>query len=280
VKDMMIYIRKKSLGFILGCAFLLFASLFIYEAMFNFSVTVSTEITNWGLSFRENGKAPIANATSRALKEYNAFYVGDDEEKVIYLTFDAGFENGYTESILDTLKKHDVKAAFFLVGHYLEEEPLLVKRMVDEGHIVGNHTYHHPDMSQISEKESFSKELTSLEELYKQITGTDMKKYYRPPQGKFNEDNLIMANELGYKTIFWSLAYVDWYNDKQPTKEQAFNKLVPRIHPGAVLLLHSTSKTNSEILDELLTKYKEEGYVFKSLDDLTGANNREQNSEQ
>lgn len=277
---MMIYIRKKSLGFILGCAFLLFASLFIYEAMFNFSVTVSTEITNWGLSFRENGKAPIANATSRALKEYNAFYVGDDEEKVIYLTFDAGFENGYTESILDTLKKHDVKAAFFLVGHYLEEEPLLVKRMVDEGHIVGNHTYHHPDMSQISEKESFSKELTSLEELYKQITGTDMKKYYRPPQGKFNEDNLIMANELGYKTIFWSLAYVDWYNDKQPTKEQAFNKLVPRIHPGAVLLLHSTSKTNSEILDELLTKYKEEGYVFKSLDDLTGANNREQNSEQ
>lgn len=277
---MMIYIRKKSLGFILGCAFLLFASLFIYEAMFNFSVTVSTEITNWGLSFRENGKAPIANATSRALKEYNAFYVGDDEEKVIYLTFDAGFENGYTESILDTLKKHDVKAAFFLVGHYLEEEPLLVKRMVDEGHIVGNHTYHHPDMSQISEKESFSKELTSLEELYKQITGTDMKKYYRPPQGKFNEDNLIMANELGYKTIFWSLAYVDWYNDKQPTKEQAFNKLVPRIHPGAVLLLHSTSKTNSEILDELLIKYKEEGYVFKSLDDLTGANNREQNSEQ
>lgn len=277
---MMIYIRKKSLGFILGCAFLLFASLFIYEAMFNFSVTVSTEITNWGLSFRENGKAPIANATSRALKEYNAFYVGDDEEKVIYLTFDAGFENGYTESILDTLKKHDVKAAFFLVGHYLEEEPLLVKRMVDEGHIVGNHTYHHPDMSQISEKESFSKELTSLEELYKQITGTDMKKYYRPPQGKFNEDNLIMANELGYKTIFWSLAYVDWYNDKQPTKEQAFNKLVPRIHPGAVLLLHSTSKTNSEILDELLTKYKEEGYVFKSLDDLTGANDRQQNSEQ
>lgn len=276
----MIYIRKKSLGFILGCAFLLFASLFIYEAMFNFSVTVSTEITNWGLSFRENGKAPIANATSRALKEYNAFYVGDDEENVIYLTFDAGFENGYTESILDTLKKHDVKAAFFLVGHYLEEEPLLVKRMVDEGHIVGNHTYHHPDMSQISEMESFSKELTSLEELYKQITGTDMKKYYRPPQGKFNEDNLIMANELGYKTIFWSLAYVDWYNDKQPTKEQAFNKLVPRIHPGAVLLLHSTSKTNSEILDELLTKYKEEGYVFKSLDDLTGANDRQQNSEQ
>jgi len=267
---MIIYIRKKSIGLVLGCVVLLFACLFGYEAMSNFSVTVSTEITNWGLSFRENGKAPVGNATARALKEYNAYYVGDDDEKVIYLTFDAGFENGYTEKILDTLKKHDVKAAFFLVGHYLEEEPLIVKRMVEEGHIVGNHTYHHPDMSKISDMESFKKELVSMEELYKQITGQDLSKYYRPPQGKFNENNLIMANDLGYITIFWSLAYVDWYTDKQPTKEQAFNKLVPRIHPGAVLLLHSTSKTNSEILDELLTKYKEEGYIFKTLDDLTG----------
>lgn len=277
---MIIYIRKKSIGIVLGCAVLLFASFFVYEAMFNFSVTVLSEITNWGLSFKEDGRAPIANATSRALKEYNAYYVGNDDDKVIYLTFDAGFENGYTENILDTLKEHDVKAAFFLVGHYLEEEPLLVKRMVEEGHIVGNHTYHHPDMSKISDKDSFSKELTSLEELYKQVTGQEMPKYYRPPQGKFNENNLIMANDLGYKTIFWSLAYVDWYNDKQPTKEQAFNKLVPRIHPGAVLLLHSTSKTNSEILDELLTKYKSEGYIFESLDDLTGASRNEVNREQ
>lgn len=276
---MIIYIRKNSIGIILGLLVLLFASLFFYESLFNFSVTVSTEITNWGLSFRENGKAPIGNATARALKEYNAYYVGDDEEKVIYLTFDAGFENGNTEQILDTLKNHDVKAAFFLVGHYLEEEPLLVKRMVDEGHIVGNHTYHHPDMSKISDVESFKKELVSLEELYKQITNQDMPKYYRPPQGKFNENNLVMANDLGYKTIFWSLAYVDWYTDKQPSKEQAFNKLVPRIHPGAILLLHSTSTTNTEILDELLTKYKEQGYTFKTLDDLTGASENDQNPE-
>lgn len=273
---MFIYIRKKSLGIILGCTVILFASLFIYEAMFNFSVTVSTEITNWGLSFREEGRAPIGNATAKALKEYNAYYVGDDDEKVVYITFDAGFENGYTEHILDTLKKHDVKAAFFLVGHYLEEEPLLVKRMVEEGHIVGNHTYHHPDMSKISDMENFKKELITLEELYKQITNEDMPKYYRPPQGKFSEDNLIMANDLGYKTIFWSLAYVDWYNDKQPTKEHAFSKLLPRVHPGAVILLHSTSKTNAEILDELLTKYKEEGYTFKTLDELTSGSNNEQ----
>jgi peptidoglycan-N-acetylmuramic acid deacetylase len=141
--------------------------------------------------------------------------------------------------------------------------------MVEEGHIVGNHTFNHPDMSKISDKESFRKELTSLDELYKQVTGQDIAKYYRPPQGKFNEQNLAMAKELGYKTIFWSLAYADWYNDKQPTKEQAFSKLLPRIHPGAVLLLHSTSKTNSEILDELLTNYEEAGYTFKTLDDLT-----------
>lgn len=276
---MIIYIRKKSIGIVLGLFVLLFACLFFYESLFNFSVTVSTEITNWGLSFRENGKPPIGNATARALKEYNAYYVGDDDENVIYLTFDAGFENGNTEQILDTLIKHDVKAAFFLVGHYLEEEPLMVKRMVDEGHIVGNHTYHHPDMSKISDVESFKKELVILEELYKQITNQDMPKYYRPPQGKFNENNLIMANDLGYKTIFWSLAYVDWYTDKQPTKEQAFNKLIPRIHPGAVLLLHSTSTTNTEILDELLTKYKEQGYTFKTLDDLTGVNENKQNPE-
>ena len=141
--------------------------------------------------------------------------------------------------------------------------------MVREGHIVGNHTYHHPDMSLISDKESFKKELTSLEELYKEITGEEMPKYYRPPQGKFSEENLRMADELGYKTIFWSLAYVDWYKDDQPTKEQAFSKLIPRIHPGAVVLLHSTSDTNEMILDELLTKWKDLGYTFKTLDDLT-----------
>ncbi len=267
---MFIYIRKKTIGIFLSCVVLIFACLFIYEAMFNFSISVSTEITNWGLSFRENGKAPVGNCSSKVLKEYDAYYVGDDASKDIYLTFDAGFENGFTPNILDVLKKHDVKAAFFLVGHYLEEEPELVKRMVEEGHIVGNHTYNHPDMSKISDVESFKKELSSLEELYKQVTGLDMPRYYRPPQGKFNENNLIMAKDLGYKTIFWSLAYVDWYQDKQPTKEHALSKLIPRTHPGAVILLHSTSKTNSEILDELITKWKEDGYSFKTLDDLTG----------
>lgn len=251
---------------------LLLGILFVYKMGKNFSLSVSASISNWGLKFNAEGTAPMGNAGKEYLKKYNAYYVGNPEDKCIYLTFDAGFENGNTANILDTLQSHDVKAAFFLVGHYLEKEPDLVKRMVEEGHIVANHTYHHPDMSLISDKEAFRKELLSLEDLYKEITGHEMPKYYRPPQGKFNEENLKMANELGYKTIFWSLAYVDWYKDKQPSKEEAFSKLIPRIHPGAVVLLHSTSDTNELILDELLTRWKDLGYTFKTLDHLTRSN--------
>ena len=143
--------------------------------------------------------------------------------------------------------------------------------MADEGHIVGNHTYHHPDMSRISTQETFSKELGDVESLYKEITGKDMVKYYRPPQGKYSKDNLQMAKDLGYHTFFWSLAYVDWYQDQQPSHEEAFGKLLGRIHPGAVVLLHNTSSTNAQILDELLTKWEEMGYSFKSLDELISA---------
>ena len=187
---------------------------------------------------------------------------------MIYLTFDAGYENGNTEPILEALKKHNVSATFFVVGHYLESAPELIKRMVEEGHTVGNHTYHHPDMSQISDTASFQKEMDGVAELFKKITGQEMVKFYRPPQGKYSETNLQMAKEMGYHTFFWSLAYVDWYQDEQPTKEEAFDKLLGRIHPGAVVLLHSTSQTNGEILDELLTKWEEMGYSFKTLSEL------------
>ena len=148
-----------------------------------------------------------------------------------------------------------------------------LKRMVEEGHIVGNHTYHHPDMSKIGDMASFQQEIGAVEEKFRQITGQDMPKYYRPPQGKFNESNLKMAQELGYQTIFWSLAYVDWYTDKQPTQEEAYQKLLPRIHPGAIVLLHVTSQTNGEIMDELLTKWEEQGYTFGTLDQLTAQGN-------
>ena len=154
------------------------------------------------------------------------------------------------------------------MGNYIETSPDIVKRMVAEGHTVGNHTMHHPDMSAIGTEEAFKAELNDLEAKYKEVTGQDMLKIYRPPQGKYSESNLKMANEMGYKTVFWSLAYVDWYESKQPTKQEAFDKLLPRIHPGAVVLLHSTSKTNGEILDELLTKWEEEGYIFKPITEL------------
>ncbi|MBO5129365.1 MAG: delta-lactam-biosynthetic de-N-acetylase [Oscillospiraceae bacterium] len=226
------------------------------------------ETGSWGLSFRTEGAAPLGNAGSEQLAKYDAAYLGDTSKKVIYLTFDAGYENGCTAKILDTLKEHNVPAAFFLVGNYIEQNADLVRRMAEEGHIVGNHTMHHYDMSKISDKADFEKELTDLENLFKETTGKDLPKYYRPPQGIYSEENLQMAKELGYKTVFWSLAYVDWQNDAQPTKEQAFSKLLPRIHPGAVVLLHSTSQTNAEILDELLTKWKEMGYTFGSIGDL------------
>ena len=226
------------------------------------------ETAAWGLSFRTEGAPPVGPAGSAQLKEYHAAYLGDTSQQKIYLTFDAGYENGCTAKILDILKKHNVPAAFFLVGNYMEQNADLVRRMEAEGHIVGNHTMHHPDMSKISDKAAFSKEILDLEALYKEITGKEMKKYYRPPQGIYSEENLKMARELGYKTVFWSLAYVDWNNDSQPTREQAFGKLIPRIHNGAVVLLHSTSRTNAEILDELLTKWKDLGYTFGTMEEL------------
>lgn len=230
--------------------------------------SMAEEAENWGLGFGAEGTKPTGNATAEELKKYNAYYVGDDEDKVIYLTFDCGYENGNTEPILDALKKHNAKATFFVVGHFLETAPEIAKRMTEEGHVVGNHTYHHPDMSTISDLESFRKEVEDVETLYKEITGKDMIKYYRPPQGKYSAENLKMAKELGYSTFFWSLAYVDWNADSQPTREQAFDKLLSRIHPGAIVLLHSTSKTNGEILDELLTKWEEMGYRFAPLSEL------------
>ena len=234
------------------------------------AVEAAASNDNWGLSFQEEGKTPVGNATPEFLKQYNAYFCGNSEDKKIYLTFVCGYENGYTPAILDALEKHNVKAAFFVVGNYLETSPDLVKRMVEEGHIVGNHTYHHPDMSQISDPASFQEEITSLEKKYQEITGLEMQKFYRPPQGKYSESNLKMAQELGYQTVFWSLAYVDWYVDQQPTQEEAYAKLLPRIHPGAVVLLHSTSKTNAEILDDLLTKWEQEGYTFGTLNELCG----------
>ena len=228
---------------------------------------------NWGLGFGKSGECPTGNSSAKELQKYNAYYVGDTKEKKIYLTFDCGYENGNTEAILEALKKHNVQATFFVVGHYLESAPELVQRMTQEGHTVGNHTYHHPDMSKISEQSAFQKEMDDVRKLYQKVTGEEMSMYYRPPQGKYSIDNLQMAKDLGYATFFWSLAYVDWKTDAQPTHEEALQKLTSRVHPGAIVLLHNTSQTNGEILDELLTKWEEMGYSFGTLDELISAPN-------
>lgn len=255
------------IGVLFVCCYILGACIAILQNAYG-NNRVHEEVDNWGLGFHTEGQPPNGNATADELKQYDAYYIGDTTKKVIYLTFDAGYENGYTSMILDALKKHEVPATFFLVGNYLSTAPDLVKRMVDEGHMVANHTNNHPNMAGISNKESFSKELTSLEDMYRDIIGQEMPKFYRPPQGKYSKDNLKMAQEMGYKTFFWSLAYVDWYNDKQPSHQEAFKKLTGRIHPGAIVLLHSTSKTNGEIMDELICRWKEMGYTFGSLEDF------------
>lgn len=235
------------------------------------SASLSAQSENWGLGFQEEGTRPSGNASIEELKQYNAWYAQDTDEKIIYLTFDAGYENGNMPAILDALHKHQVHATFFVVGTLIREKPELIREISDAGHTVGNHTMTHPDMSGISTKEAFQKQLEDVEALYKDATGNEMTKFYRPPQGIYSTSNLAMAKELGYSTFFWSLAYVDWIQDQQPSREEAFQKLLGRIHPGAIVLLHNTSSTNGLILDDLLTKWEEMGYRFCSLKELTGA---------
>lgn len=270
---------KKALCYILLliCAFLFGKCIGIVQHNFFPKIRTSTTETasntasseeNWGLSFQEEGKPPVANASYDELLPYDAYYMEQTDKKNLYLTFDVGYENGNTEKILDALKKHNASAIFFVTGHFISENKDLIKRMVEEGHVIGNHTYSHHDMSKISSKEDFQNELKQVEDIYKEIIGKDMPKYYRPPQGKYSKANLTMAKELGYKTIFWSLAYVDWNDNNQPSKDEAFAKLLPRTFPGVIVLLHSTSATNASILDELLTKWEEMGYSFKAIDSL------------
>ncbi len=232
------------------------------------SSSAAAATASWGLRFRQEGAVPQGPASSAQLAQYSAAYLGNTDEKVIYLTFDAGYENGCTAKILDTLKQHNAPAAFFLVGNYMEKNADLVRRMVDEGHIVGNHTMHHPDMSKLTDRAAFEKELKDLEDCFRNVTGKELPKFYRPPQGVYSGENLKMAQEMGYHTVFWSLAYVDWKNDDQPKAEDAIQKVLSRTHNGAVVLLHSTSQTNAEILDQLLTRWEQQGYRFAPITEL------------
>ena len=221
----------------------------------------------WGLSFQTPGAAPAAPVSQEKLSELDGAYLDPDGGKVLYLTFDAGYENGFTAEILDILKSREVPAAFFLVGDYLERNPDLVRRMVAEGHIVGNHTMDHPDMSK-ADVATFTAQITQMEELYQEVTGQTLPKFYRPPQGLYSEENLKMAQKLGYKTVFWSLAYADWNDEVAPSDAKAMQILKDNTHPGAIVLLHPTSAINVRILGEMIRYWKGEGYTFHTLDEI------------
>ena len=230
--------------------------------------SVFSGCVDWGLSYQTKNGPPVGNAENDDLASYDALFMSPDQTaKNDYLTFDAGYENGYTEIILDSLKECGVKAAFFLTGHYVKTQPETVKRMHEEGHLVCNHTADHPDTTTLSQTD-FNAQLTEVEDLCMENCGFMPDKFYRPPSGRFDAESLTYAKELGYKTVLWSVTYKDWDNDAQKSSEEAVSTLMERAHPGAVILLHATSKTNSEMLADYINEMKSAGYTFKTLEEL------------
>ena len=231
------------------------------------SSTLSNQKIGWGIKRNDNHAQPDLGLTNKKLiEEYNGIAMGNSENNSIYLTFDAGYEAGYTEQILDALKEKNVCATFFITAHYLNTAGNLVERMINEGHIVGNHTVNHYSMPE-KKKKKIKTELMTLNQSVYEKFGYEMK-YMRPPKGEFSERTLSITESLGFKTVMWSFAYVDWNEDSQPDKQDALNKIISNLHNGEVMLLHSTSKTNSEIMSEMIDKVREEGFEFKSLEEF------------
>ena len=229
----------------------------------------------WYCKRNSEHKQPIFDAQLSMVETYGGYYIdkahGDDcPDKVIYLTFDAGYENGNIEKILDTMRDEDVKGAFFILGNLITKNIDLVRRMAQEGHTVCNHTNTHKDMSRVGSLDEFRGELEALETIYRENTGFEMSRYFRYPEGKFSEQSMKYANELGYKTVFWSFAYADWDNVRQPSPEAAKKKILDNVHNGEVMLLHPTSATNAEILGDIIRELKSQGFRFGTLDELCG----------
>ncbi|WP_343802116.1 delta-lactam-biosynthetic de-N-acetylase [Bacillus carboniphilus] len=229
---------------------------------------VSNESIGWGFKKARNGQPPDAGAKyENLLAKYDAFYKGSPDEKVLYLTFDNGYENGFTPQVLDVLKEEQVPAIFFVTGHYIRTEPELLKRMVNEGHIVGNHSNSHPDFSRTSD-DQIRRELAYVKDEVEKITGQKHMNYLRPPRGIFSERTLKVAKEEGYTHVFWSLAFIDWKVKEQKGWKYAYDSIMAQIHPGAILLLHTVSKDNADALQKVIQDLKKQGYRFESLDDL------------
>lgn len=236
------------------------------------------EAYNWYCVHVKDHVQPRVGSDIAFVEELDGYYIDhthqspEDSDKVIYLTFDAGYENGNVAKILDVLKEEQVTGAFFILGHLISHDTELVKRMAEEGHLVCNHTAHHKDMTKLNDEEFFA-ELQALETLYEETTGNKMAAYYRPPEGKFSRENLECAQRNGYKTVFWSFAYPDWDNKCQMSPEKAKSIILENVHNGEVRLLHPTSRTNAAILGEVIRELKTEGYRFGTLDELTAGGN-------
>lgn len=224
---------------------------------------------SWYTVPTKNHIQPTDFEAKEILDRYDTIYLGCPNEKRIYLTFDAGYENGNVEKIVDILEKQKVTGAFFVLPHFITQNPELIERMSENGNLLCNHSTSHKDMSKLSDIASFQEELEGVEKTYHEQTGKELAKFYRPPEGRFSEKNLEWAKTLGYTTVFWSLAYADWDNGKQPDPQKAKELILSRIHNGCVLLLHPTSATNAAILDELIDELKKEGYSFGTLDEFT-----------
>ncbi len=247
-------------------------TVFILVSVFTINTNALNKDYSWYCKHRKDHLQPSADTCISFIEEYNGYYIdkkhGDKcEDKVIYLTFDAGYENGNIAKILDILKEENITGAFFVLGHLIDNNTQLVMRMFDEGHLVCNHTFSHRPMVGKT-KDEFRCELGKLEKLCLEKTGHTMSHYYRPPEGRFDEESMRYANELGYKTVFWSFAYADWDNNKQMSNESAEKKILENIHNGEIMLLHPTSATNAQILKDIIKELKSEGFRFGSLDEL------------
>jgi len=231
------------------------------------TVAYSNNLLRWGISRRSNNETPAADpGAPELLKKYGSAYIGDTTKKVIYLTFDEGYENGYTPMILDVLREYGVKAVFFITGPYLKSHQELVRRMVEEGHIVGNHTIHHPSLPQLDDS-SLEEEVLGLERAFKEKFDKRMP-FLRPPKGEYSERTLALTQNLGYCNLFWSFAYDDWYRDKIRGAQYAYDIVMRNLHNGAVLLLHAVSKDNAQALESIIKGAGEKGYSFGDPMDL------------
>ncbi len=229
--------------------------------------SLSNKKIGWYFMRKKDHTTPGSPSEIKDISKYDAYYVGDTSEKVIYLTFDEGYENGYSSKILDELDKYDVKAAFFVTKPYIRDNKELVKKMVEKGHIVGNHSVKHLSSPDLSDEE-LENELTETSDYFKEVTGEDMPRFFRPPMGEFSERTLEVTKNLGYKSIFWSFAYKDWETDNQPGKEAAYKNVMDNYHNGEIALLHAVSQSNTEALGDIITDLRQKGYRFGSLDEL------------